>query len=52
MESDLMKNGGLANAFFQESDNIVALFIFSEEKEDPNLVKYYKNYISKILGRK
>jgi len=52
LESDLMKNGGLANAFYQESSNIITLFIFSEEKEDANLVKYYQKYLTKLIGRK
>jgi hypothetical protein len=47
-----MKNGGLANAFYQEGTNVVTLFIFSEEKEDQNLVTYYQKYLTKLLGRK
>ena len=41
LESDLMKNGGLANAIYQEGTNVATLFIFSEEKEDMKLVSYY-----------
>jgi hypothetical protein len=47
-----MKNGGLANAFYQEGTNVATLFIFSEEKEDQKLVAYYQKYLTKLLGRK
>jgi hypothetical protein len=47
-----MKNGGLANALYQEGTNVATLFIFSEDKEEQKLVGYYQKYLAKLLARK
>ncbi len=47
-----MKNGGLANALYQEGTHVATLFIFSQDKEDPKLVGYYQKFLAKLLARK